>query len=92
MIRLLVSYDIASPRRRRRASLRLLDHGERVQHSVYDLLITTADWLRLREGLDRLIDPVKDQWRAWPACARDIADAVELGLPADHPAQTAVVL
>lgn len=92
MLRLLLSYDIAHPKRRLKASQCLLDHGERVQESVFDLLISPQDWARLRQDLDALLDPVHDQWRAWPLCAQDRADAIELGLPADHPPEQAVVI
>ena len=87
-----VSYDIASQRERNRAVRLLLDHGERVQESVFELRLHPSQWKTLQARLDALMDPVSDQWRAWPLCASDRADMVELGLPARHPAVGAVVV
>ena len=87
-----VSYDIASQRERNRAARLLLDHGERVQESVFELRLHPSQWTALQAQLDALMDPVSDQWRAWPLCASDCADMVELGLAARHPAQGAVVV
>ncbi len=87
-----VSYDIGDTRRRVKAAQLLLDHGERVQESVYELRLHPGDWKRLTSRLNRLIDPVQDQWRAWPLCANDRADALELGQPSPHPAQQAIVV
>lgn len=92
MQRLLVSYDIGCPRRRRRAAQLLIDHGERVQESVYELLLRPGEWALLREALDDLIDPQADQWRVWPLCDTDRTDAIELGQPAPHPADHAIVI
>lgn len=87
-----VSYDIGDTRRRVKAAQLLLDHGERVQESVYELRLHPGDWKRLTSRLNRLIDPIQDQWRAWPLCANDRADALELGQPSPHPAQQAIVV
>ncbi|ASM77907.1 hypothetical protein VITFI_CDS2129 [Vitreoscilla filiformis] len=42
--------------------------------------------------LNGLIDPVEDQWRAWPLCEADHADAIQLGLPSPEPPTHAVVV
>lgn len=90
--RWVVSYDIASPSRRRRVVQCLLDHGERVQESVYELLLREGEWGVLCGVLNGLIDPVEDQWRAWPLCEADHADAIQLGLPSPEPPTHAVVV
>ncbi len=87
-----VSYDIGDARRRVKAAQLLLDYGERVQESVYELRLHPGDWKRLTGRLNRLIDPVQDQWRAWPLCESDRADALELGQPSPHPPQQAIVV
>lgn len=92
MQRVLVSYDIASPRRRVKAAQLLTDHGVRVQESVYELALRAGEWPRVCRALDRLIDPVADQWRAWPLCAADQADAVQLGAASPAPVEGAVVI
>ncbi|WP_119157602.1 CRISPR-associated endonuclease Cas2 [Caldimonas tepidiphila] len=92
MQRVLVSYDIGSPRRRAKAARLLCDHGVRVQESVYELALRAGEWTAVCRALDRLIDPVADQWRAWPLCAADRADAVQLGAASPAPIQGAVVV
>lgn len=92
MQRLVISYDISCPRRRRRANRLLLDHGERVQESVFELLLRPADWRRLSRQLDTLIDPVADQWRSWPLCRADHADTLELGAASPHPKDGVVIV
>ncbi|OGB69838.1 MAG: CRISPR-associated endonuclease Cas2 [Burkholderiales bacterium RIFOXYC12_FULL_65_23] len=87
-----VSYDIGDARRRVKAAQLLLNHGERVQESVYELRLHPGDWKRLSGRLNRLINPVQDQWRAWPLCANDLADVMELGQPGPHPAQQAIMV
>lgn len=87
-----VSYDIGCQRRRQKAARYLLDHGERVQESVYELLLRRGEWEVLCGVLDGLIDPVEDQWRAWPLCEADHADAIQLGLPSPEPPTRAVIV
>jgi CRISPR-associated endonuclease Cas2 len=88
----LVSYDIADARTRLKAAQLLLNHGERVQESVYELRLHPGQWQRLKRRLTRLIDPEQDQWRAYPLCVQDRADAIELGVPARHPPQQALLV
>lgn len=92
MQHLVISYDIACQRRRVRVAQLLLDHGERVQESVYELRLRVGEWPVLARQLDQLIDPVADQWRVWPLCAADSADALELGAPSPHPVDGAIVV
>lgn len=88
----IVSYDISCPNRRIHVAQCLLDHGERVQESVYELRLRTGQWQQLSRELLHLIDPLTDQWRAWPLCANDRADAVEFGVASTHPVDKAVVV
>lgn len=81
-MRWLVSFDIACNGRRRRATRLLLEHGERVQESVFELALPDARWQRLRDALSRVVDAEHDHWRAWRLCADDRADTVDVGLPA----------
>lgn len=92
MQHLVISYDIACQRRRVRVAQLLLDHGERVQESVYELRLRVGEWPALVRQLNQLIDPVADQWRVWPLCTADSADALELGVACAHPADQAIVV
>lgn len=87
-----LSYDMADARNRQRVATLLLDHGERVQESVFELRLHPQAWAALCDQLNRLMNPQTDQWRAWPLCASDRADRIELGLPSPHPPERAVVV
>lgn len=88
----LVSYDIADARTRLKVAHLLLNHGERVQESVYELRLHPGQWLRLKQRINKLMDPLQDQWRAYPLCVQDRIDAIELGLPGQHPAENAILV
>jgi CRISPR-associated protein Cas2 len=65
---MLITYDVstidlAGRRRLRRVARACLDHGQRVQHSVFECEVDPAQWALLRAGLIREIDPVADSLR-----------------------------
>lgn len=84
-MRFLISFDIASPRRRRRVVHLLEGHGQRVQQSVYIADVGPGPWERLAQQLDRAIDLQADQWRAWRLCANDLADERQAGRAPPEP-------
>ncbi len=55
-----ICYDVASHAARRRIARILLDHGERVQRSVFEAWLTPAAAQALRKRLERYIDPASD--------------------------------
>lgn len=64
----LVTYDVntetAKGRRRLRHVARLcLNHGQRVQHSVFECLLEPAHWVMFRQALVETIDMEKDSLR-----------------------------
>ncbi len=63
-----VSYDVntetpAGRRRLRQVSKVCVDHGQRVQFSVFECLLEPAQWTALRARLVGLIDPDTDSLR-----------------------------
>lgn len=63
-----VSYDVstesaAGRKRLRHVSKACLDHGQRVQFSVFECLLEPAQWTALRARLLGLIDPETDSLR-----------------------------
>ena len=62
----LVAYDICDPKRLRRVARTLLDHGERVQWSLFSCVLTAWQRGLLAEKLGCLIDPVVDSVRFYP--------------------------
>ena len=59
--RYLITYDISHDRRRDRVHRALLDHGDRVQYSVFLCELDERERIRLRARLDPLINHREDQ-------------------------------
>ena len=64
----LVSYDVmvTSPggqRRLRKVAKACTDYGQRVQHSVFECLIDPAQWIKLKNTLEKIIDDETDSLR-----------------------------
>jgi len=64
----LVSYDVmvTSPggaRRLRKVSKACADYGQRVQHSVFECVIDPAQWIKLKNTLEKIIDRETDSLR-----------------------------
>lgn len=64
----LITYDIANPRRLRRAAQALERSGDRVQKSVYEAHLAEADRRRLRASFINDLDPSKDSLLWHPLC------------------------
>ena len=64
----LVSYDVATKdpggsRRLNRVAKACEDFGQRVQYSVFECLLDSAQWVKLRAELLGIIDPANDSLR-----------------------------
>lgn len=64
----LVSYDVSTrdpggQRRLRRVAKACVDHGQRVQYSVFECIVDPARWTFLRQRLIDEIDPEVDSLR-----------------------------
>ncbi|AUT44733.1 CRISPR-associated endonuclease Cas2 [Achromobacter sp. AONIH1] len=64
----LVSYDVSNTdtggaRRLRRLARACLDYGQRVQLSVFEIEVDTAQWVALKARLEETIDPAQDSLR-----------------------------
>ena len=65
---ILVTYDVSTEDDAGRARLRrvarlCVDHGQRVQYSVFECLLDPAQWVVLRKALMDSIDPQRDSLR-----------------------------
>ena len=65
---ILVSYDVSTTtadgeRRLRRVAKACLNHGQRVQNSVFECLVDAAQWTRLRARLVGEIEEADDSLR-----------------------------
>lgn len=65
---ILVSYDVSTssadgPRRLRRVARACLNHGQRVQNSVFECVLANDEWVAFRAELLRLANLEKDSLR-----------------------------
>ena len=63
-----ITYDIPADRRRNKVATALEDHGRRVQYSVFEASLTAAQFERLRQRLQKLIQPEEDSVRYYRLC------------------------
>ena len=64
----LVSYDVmvtssGGQRRLRKVAKACTDYGQRVQHSVFECVIDPAQWTKLKNILEKIIDDKVDSLR-----------------------------
>ena len=64
----LITYDVSTEddggkRRLRKVARLCVDHGQRVQFSVFECLLEPAQWVMLRKALEDTIDPGRDSLR-----------------------------
>ncbi|GHU72581.1 CRISPR-associated endoribonuclease Cas2 [Spirochaetia bacterium] len=64
----LVSYDVmvtspGGPGRLRKVAKACTNYGQRVQHSVFECVIDPAQWVQLKNILEKIIDDKKDSLR-----------------------------
>lgn len=64
----LITYDVntetaAGRRRLRKVAKKCVDHGQRVQNSVFESLLDAAQFVALKADLTALIDPTLDSLR-----------------------------
>ena len=64
----IISYDIASDKRRARIAKALEAYGERVQLSVFEVDASPAQMERLRDRLTRLLVHTEDSVRIYAVC------------------------
>lgn len=64
----LITYDVNTEssegrRRLRKVAKMCVDHGQRVQNSVFECMVDSAQFAMLKHRLESLIDPEKDSLR-----------------------------
>lgn len=85
--RYVVSYDIVNNTRRVRVAQCLDSYGQRVQKSVFEVLVSKALLTRMTRDLVALIDAGEDRVSIYPQCTACEARRVDLGLAPDRPEQ-----
>jgi CRISPR-associated protein Cas2 len=80
-----VAYDVVDDRRRDRVANVLLDHGVRVQYSVFECMLRRAELRDLVRTLRSLVDLAEDAVAFYPVCARCRTRVLTLGRPPAQP-------
>lgn len=83
-----IVYDVADDRRRRRLALALGRRALRVQESVFEGWLSSAEVRALLAEAAALIEPATDALRAYPLALRDPSRRLTLGVQpgAERPA------
>lgn len=84
----LIVYDVntmsAEGRRRLRRVARVCEgHGQRVQASVFEVVVSAAEWENLQGKLNTIIDPDKDSLRYYRVPAGTLQSCVSVARNAD---------
>jgi len=66
----LVSYDVSSDRKRVKLAKFLLGFGKRVQKSVFEVVASEKNIIKMKAGAEKLIDPETDSIRYYYLCGR----------------------
>lgn len=82
MLLYLITYDIACDKRRKKVSDLLEGYGQRVQYSVFECILTAAQYAELRQRLRPRMKESEDSIRLYPLSRHTLAQ-VEVwgGLP-----------
>jgi CRISPR-associated protein Cas2 len=65
---LVISYDIPDDKRRTKIHKALTSYGQWMQYSVFECNLTVAEYTKLRNRLDKLIQPEQDSIRFYSLC------------------------
>jgi len=84
-LRYVICYDIPDDRRRQAVARCLEGYGQRVQYSVFELVLDTTIFDNLVNVLVRLIDPSEDKVSFYLRCAACSRRSRFLGVAADEP-------
>lgn len=67
---MLVTYDIADPRRLNRIARIMTDYGLRVQKSIFEVDVTILQFNQLRRRAEFELDPEEDGVKYFPLCGK----------------------
>lgn len=76
----LITYDIPDNGRRLKMANQLLNHGKRVQLSVFEVWLAKTDKQPLFERLNEILDPEEDSLRIYLLCSDCQKQAQAYGL------------
>jgi len=74
---IVIAYDITDDKIRERVSSKLMNHGMRVQKSLFECYLNHEQFKRLKSSLEALIDLNNDHIRFYHICKKD-QDRIEI--------------
>ena len=75
-----VAYDVVDDRKRTRLAKTLSDYGRRVQKSVFECEVDDRQYVKMRERIEREVDPEEDSVRYYLLCSRCVGNVHVYGL------------
>ncbi len=76
---IIVSYDIHDPKRLQKVGKIMKDYGERVLYSVFECSLRSAEFVRMKNRIDKVIDHTEDSVRFYFVCDRCIKNVLVSG-------------
>jgi CRISPR-associated protein Cas2 len=77
---MLVTYDIADPRRLNRVAKIMKDYGLRVQKSIFEVDVTIARFKTMRRRIEHELEPLEDGVKYFPLCGKCSGVWLHIGL------------
>jgi CRISPR-associated protein Cas2 len=77
---MLVTYDIADPRRLNRVAKVMKDYGLRVQKSVFEVEVTIAQFKAMRLRVEKELEFLEDGVKYFPLCGKCSGVWLHIGL------------
>ncbi len=77
---IIVSYDVHDSRRLQKVGKIMKDYGERVLYSVFECRLRHADFVRMKERIDEVIDHMEDSVRFYFVCDKCVKNVLVSGL------------
>lgn len=78
--RVLVCYDIVDDSQRQAVATLLEGYGERVQGSVFEVMVDASGLRQLKTDLECQVNVLTDRVRFYSLCQRDSAGMISLGV------------
>lgn len=75
-----VAYDVVDDRKRARVAKALSDYGRRVQKSVFECQVDDRQFFKMRERMEKEVDPEEDSVRYYILCSKCAGNVHVYGL------------
>jgi CRISPR-associated protein Cas2 len=70
IMNIIVAYDIADPRRLAKIARLMMDYGQRVQKSIFEVSVTPSVFQQMKANVEEIIEYEKDGVKYFPLCEK----------------------